>query len=141
MFSWNSYGCDKHMSWTWDPSDALINTHTAIYTEHQKKFITSSERHSLKSKASKWIIFGHSYKLVILIKYIKKKRFAWIKNEKNAVKSQEVSFQKSQKLLASWAGSSLQTKPIRRSHNPHWNWMNSYWNVLHKLALWSSLGE
>ena len=23
----------------------------------------------------------------------------------------------------------------------HWNWMNSYWNVLNKMPLWSSLGE
>ena len=33
------------------------------YTEHQKKLITSSERHSLKSKALKWIIIGHRLKI------------------------------------------------------------------------------
>ena len=43
-----------------------------LYTEHQKKHITSSERHSLKSKASKWIIFGHRLAIVILIKHILK---------------------------------------------------------------------
>ena len=31
----------------------------SLYTERQKKLITSSERHSLKSKASTLIIFGH----------------------------------------------------------------------------------
>ena len=29
-----------------------------IYIERQKKLITSSERHSLKPAASKWVIFG-----------------------------------------------------------------------------------
>ena len=36
--------------------------HTLVcnkYTERQKKLITSSECHSLNSKASTWIIFGH----------------------------------------------------------------------------------
>ena len=33
--------------------------HTLIYTEHQKKLITSSERRSLKSMLSKLLIFGH----------------------------------------------------------------------------------
>ena len=37
------------------------------YTERQKKLITSSERHSLKSKASKWIIFGHRLAIFIFI--------------------------------------------------------------------------
>ena len=36
--------------------------------------------------------------------------FAWVKNLKIEVKSQEVSFQKSQKLFASLGGSSPQTK-------------------------------
>ena len=39
----------------------------------------------------------------------KKKKFTSIKEEINAMKSQEVNFQKSQKLLASRAGSSKQT--------------------------------
>ena len=39
-----------------------------MYTEHQKKLITSSERLFLKSKASKLIIFGHRLAIVILIK-------------------------------------------------------------------------
>ena len=42
--------------------------------------------------------------------YLKKQKFTSIKEEINAVKSQEVNFQKSQKLLASRAGSSKQTK-------------------------------
>ena len=45
------------------------------------------------------------------------------------MKSQEVNFQKSQKLLASRAGSSKQTKAAVDSVyvTRHWNWMNSYW--------------
>ena len=73
--------------------------------------------------------------------HLKKQRFAWVKKEKNVMKSQEVSFEKSQKLLTSRAGNSPQTKPIQRLHNPPLNWMNSYWNVLNRLPLWSSLGE
>ena len=79
------------------------------YTERQKKLITSSERHSLKSTASKLFIFGHRLGKFILNKHIKKKRLSSIKEEKNAKKSQYVNFQKSQKLLASRAGSSKQT--------------------------------
>ena len=40
------------------------------YTERQKKLITSSECHSLKSKASTWIIFGHRLGKSILNKHI-----------------------------------------------------------------------
>ena len=41
-----------------------------IHTERQKKLITSSECHSLKSKASTWIIFGHRLGKCILNKHI-----------------------------------------------------------------------
>ena len=43
------------------------------YTERQKKLITSSEWHSRKSAASKWITFGHRLGKFILNKHIKKK--------------------------------------------------------------------
>ena len=82
------------------------------YTERQKKLITSLECHPLKSKASIWIIFGHRVGKFILNKHahLKKQKFTSIIEEINAMKSQEVNFQKSQKLLASRAGSSKQTK-------------------------------
>ena len=45
--------------------------------------------------------------------------FVWIKKEWNKVKSQEVIFQKSQKLLASRTRSSVYGQwPVRRLHNP-----------------------
>ena len=48
-----------------------------------------------------------------------------MKVEKNAMKSQEVNFQKSQKLLASRAGSSKQdNSPYGVYATRHWNWMN-----------------
>ena len=78
--------------------------------------------HSLKSKASTWIIFGHRLGKFILNKHIKKIKFTSIKEEINAMKWQEVNFQKSQKLLASRAGSRYGVYVTR-----HWNWMNSYW--------------
>ena len=46
-----------------------------------------------------------------------KQRFAWIKKEKNAVKLQEVMFQKSLKLLTLQAWSSPQTKASQWLHN------------------------
>ena len=50
------------------------------YTERQKKLITSSEQHSLKSKASKLIIFGHSLAIVLLTKHTyNKQTFVWVK--------------------------------------------------------------
>ena len=42
------------------------------YTERQKKLITSSERHSLKSEALKWIIIGHRLAIELLTKHISK---------------------------------------------------------------------
>ena len=41
--------------------DDIVKTVPGIYTERQKKLITSSGRRSLKSTASKLIIFGHKY--------------------------------------------------------------------------------
>ena len=46
----------------------------------------------------------------ILNKHFKEKKFTSIKEEINAMKLQEVNFQKSQKLLASRAGSLKKTK-------------------------------
>ena len=40
------------------------------YTERQKKLITSSERHTLKSKAQKFIIIGHRLAIILLTKHI-----------------------------------------------------------------------
>ena len=59
-----------------------------------KRNITSLERHSLKSEALKLIIIGHRLAIVLLIKHISKNKFAWVKKEQNAVKSQEVTFSK-----------------------------------------------
>ena len=82
------------------------------YTQRQKKLITSLECHPLKSRASTWILFGHRLGKFILNKHIaKKEKFTLIIEEINAMKLQEVNFQKSSKLLASRAGSSKQTKP------------------------------
>ena len=46
---------------------------TLKYTERQNKLITSSEWHSLKSKASTWIIFGHRLGKFVLNKHMFKK--------------------------------------------------------------------
>ena len=59
---------------------------------------------------SKLFIFGHRVgKFILNIKHIKKLKFTSIKQEINAMKMQEVNFQKSQKLLVSRAWSLKQT--------------------------------
>ena len=40
------------------------------YTERQKKLITSSERHTLKSKALKSVMIGHRLAKILLTKHI-----------------------------------------------------------------------
>ena len=63
------------------------------YTEHQKKLITSSERHSLKSFALKLIISRQRQAILLLMKHIWKiKRLLLPKKEKNAMKSQRSLF-------------------------------------------------
>ena len=102
------------------------------YTERQKKLITSSECHTLKSKASTWIIFGHRLGTCThssLISTSKAKaKFTSIKEEINAMKLQEVNFQKITETarLSGWefeADKSRYGVYVTR----HWNWMNSYW--------------
>ena len=61
-----------------------------------------------------------------------------MKEEINAVKSQEVNFQKSQKLLASRAGSSKQT--TARLRNPPFKLNKELLDVLNRPRPWSSLG-
>ena len=40
------------------------------YAERQKKLITSSERHTLKSNAQKWNIIGNRLAIILLTKHI-----------------------------------------------------------------------
>ena len=59
------------------------------------------------------------------------------------MKSQEVSLKKITETLRppdwEFAGDKANT-PVTFITR-HWNWMNSYWNVLNRLPLWISLGE
>ena len=59
---------------------------SVIYTERQKKLITSSERRSLKSIASKLIIFGRrfiSHDSSLHEAHLKNQREAFVKKERN----------------------------------------------------------
>ena len=51
-----------------------VNNMPLLYTERQEKLITSSEWHSLKSKASTWIIFGHKLGKFVLNKHMLKNK-------------------------------------------------------------------
>ena len=53
------------LNWSW---------YAYMYTERQKKLITSSEWHSLKSTASKWFIFGHRLGKFIINNHILKNK-------------------------------------------------------------------
>ena len=91
-----------------------------IYTESQKKLITSSGRRPLKSTLSKLIIFGQKLALILLNKNIwKTHHFSRIKKEKNAVKSQKVIFRKSQKLLTERALSELWASSTDAAYSKH----------------------
>ena len=86
-----------------------------IYTERQKKLITSSERHTLKSKTLKLIIIRHK----LAIKHISKNlHLEGSKMNKIRWNCKRSVFKKSQKLLAS---------RVRTSSTRLLNWMNSYW--------------
>ena len=75
-----------------------------------KRNITSSERHTLKSKAWKWLIIGHRLAIILLTKHIIKKLCLLESNKNNIRWNRKRSFfQKSQKLLASRARSSVRT--------------------------------
>ena len=109
------------------------------------KLISSSERHTLKSKALKWIIIGYRVAIILTVtKHInnkkKKKNWAWVKKEWNKVKSQEVIYQKSQKLLTSRAWSSVRTKAIMTfTITRLWNWMNTCNNNNNDISIYIAI--
>ena len=77
----------------------IENCMFTIYTERQKKLITSSGRHSLKPTISILIIFGYKLEYSVKEEYLKNTRFSRVKKENYAVKSRKVIFRKSQKQL------------------------------------------
>ena len=99
----------------------------SMYTERQKKLITSSERHTLKSTAFKWIIIGHRLAIILLTKHIKKNTFAWVK--KNTIRwNCKRSFFKTH-INCSPPGhrARLDNSQYGGYITRLWNWMNSYW--------------
>ena len=101
-----------------------------MYTERQKKRITSSEWHSLKSTASKWFIFGHRLGKFILNKHIlkKKKKVYFIQrgDKCNGIARGKFSKITETACLSGWefeADKSGYGIYVTR----HWTWMNSYW--------------
>ena len=105
-----------------------INYSSLNYTERQKKLITSSERHSLKSKASEWIIFGHSLAIVLLTKHISKTN-VWLSQK--GVNWGEIARGHFSKITdtARLPATELGTDKSQYGGyiTRHWNWMNSYW--------------
>ena len=71
-----------------------------MYIDRQKNLITSQERHSVKSKESKLIMFGHQISCITPWNiHLKNKGFLSLKGEKCVIAKGH--FQKLQKLLAS----------------------------------------
>ena len=117
--------------------------HNNKYTEHQKKLITSSEWHSLKSTASKWFIFGHRLGKFILHKHISKCGFwanfvltcEYKKKEvyfnQRGDKCDEIAKGQFSKITetACLSGWEFETdnSPYSVYVTRHWNLMNSYW--------------
>ena len=115
--SWSQF-CQRRFGSYWFHCSKVLNTGAltvlpfcTIYTERQKKLITSLECHPLKSKASIWIIFGHRLGKFILNKHIAKKTKVYFNHRGD--KCDEIARGRFSKkisvLLASQAGSSKQT--------------------------------
>ena len=99
-------------------------------TEHQKKLITSSERHSLIkviSKAFKCLIIGHRLAILVLTKHISTN--VWLSI--NGVKCSEIERGQFSKItetacLSGWEFEA-DNSPYGVYATRHWNWVNSYW--------------
>ena len=107
------------------------------YTEHQKKLITSSERHSLKSDASK-CSSNHIWTQISYNCPCQKKKVSSSHKGDKCEENARGQFKKITKIvrLSGWkfaANESRYGSYITR----HWNWMNS----LNRLPPSSSLGE
>ena len=99
----------------------LTRSYGYMYTERQKKLITSIECHPLKSKASIWIIVGHR------LLSPKKKVYFNHKGDK-CVEIARGQFSKITETacLSGWEFEADKSRySVYVTH--HWNWMNSYW--------------
>ena len=109
---------------------AVWNRYTSHpqYAERQKKIIASSERHSLNSKALKWLIIGHRLAIVLLTKHISKNKHLL---ESKRCKCSEIArgHVKKKTEIAHLPGMRFGTDKSQYSSciTRHWNWMNSYW--------------
>ena len=115
---------DVHMMWLhwW----ILMNLDD---TERQKKLITSSEWHSLKSTASKWFIFGHRLGKFILNKHNHLEKKVYFNQRGD--KCDEIARGQFSKIteiacLSGWEFEA-DNSPYGVYLTRHWNWMNSYW--------------
>ena len=104
------------------------NNKKTNYTKRQKKLFTSSERHSLKFKASKWIIFGHTLAIVLLTKHISKGK-CLVESKRS-----KMGWNRMRLLLKNHRSCSSPRHEARTDKSKyggyitcHWNWMNSYW--------------
>ena len=106
----------------WDSRNKFRN-----YTERQKKLITSSEWHSLKSTASKWFIFGHSLGKFTLNKHQKEEVYFNQRGDK-CDESARGQFSKITETacLSGWEFEA-DNSPYGVYVTRHWIWMNSYW--------------
>ena len=98
------------------------------YTERQKKLITSSEWHSLKSTASKWFISGHRLGKVILNKHILKIKVYFNQRGDKCDEIARGQFSKITEIacLSGWEFEA-DNSPYGVYVARHWNLMNSYW--------------
>ena len=131
-----------NLSWIFAPlPNSLYSTYTGWAN---KKRITSSECHSLKSKAITWIIFGHRFQVNLSLISTSKKTKVYFNQRGD--KCHEIARGQFSKItetacLSGWefeADKSRYRYGVYVTH--HWNWMHSYW-MLNRLPLWSSLGE
>ena len=119
-----------------------MHTDARKYTERQKKLITSSECHSLKSKASKWIIFGHKLNLSLISTSKKTKVYFNQRGDKcDEIARGQFSKITETACLSAGLGVRSRQKPVRRLRNPPLKieWIAIECSEYIRLPPWSSL--
>ena len=109
----------------------LMSDAPDIYTERQKKRITSSERHTLNSKALKWTIIGHTLALLLLTKHIQKLRL--LESKRNEViESARGHFSKITETAARLSGTGLGT-----DNSQYGDYITRLWNCMNSSCMFS----
>ena len=125
---YSTWICRQRFWYVWISYDSTFHAFLLIekYTERQKKLITSSEWHSLKSTASEWIVFAHRLGKFSLIYYLSKKTKFYFKQRGD--KFDEIARGQFSKITETACLSGWEFEADKSQYGVyvtrHWNWMN-----------------